>query len=64
MTLFQVATPLPHVPDDLTIPQFMLREMGGRPTRPRNAPFFIEDGTGRAISYEEVRWMAFWRVVQ
>jgi len=54
MSFFQVNTPLPHIPDDLTIPQFMLREASGRPTRPRNVPFFIDDGTGRAASYEEV----------
>ncbi|KAJ2919291.1 hypothetical protein MD484_g1184, partial [Candolleomyces efflorescens] len=54
MTLFQVDTPLPHIPDNLTIPQFMLREMSGRPVRPRNTPFFIEDTTGRNVTYEEV----------
>ncbi|KAF5323577.1 hypothetical protein D9611_005726 [Ephemerocybe angulata] len=54
MATFQVDTLLPHIPDDLTIPQFMLREMSGRPVRPRNVPFFIEDGTGRQVTYEEV----------
>ena len=54
MSTFQVDTPLPHIPDDLTIPQFFLREISGRPVRPRDVPFFIEDATGRKISYEEV----------
>jgi hypothetical protein len=54
MATFQVDTPLPHIPDDLTIPQFILREIGGRPVRPRDIPFFIEDATGRKVSYEEV----------
>ncbi|EAU92729.2 AMP dependent CoA ligase [Coprinopsis cinerea okayama7 len=53
MTEFRNPIPLPHIPDDLTIPQFMLREITGRPRRPRNVPFFIEDATGRAIGYEE-----------
>lgn len=55
MTLFQNPIPLPHVPDDLTIPQFMLREQ--RPailTRPRNVPWFIDDKTGRSYTFEEV----------
>jgi len=53
MPEFANPTPLPHIPDDLTIPQFMLREVTGRPQRPSNVPFFIEDATGRQVSYEE-----------
>ncbi|KAJ2932669.1 hypothetical protein H1R20_g4405, partial [Candolleomyces eurysporus] len=59
MALFQVDTPLPHIPDNLTIPQFMLREIDGRPVRPRNVPFFIEDATGRKITYEEVHFRTY-----
>jgi 4-coumarate--CoA ligase len=54
MAQFRNPVPLPTIPDDLTIPQFMLREITGRPTRPSNVPFFIHDATGRAINYEEV----------
>ncbi|KAI0080345.1 amp dependent CoA ligase [Panus rudis PR-1116 ss-1] len=48
--------PLPHIPDDLTIPQFLLDSR--HPVRPLNAkgnPWFIEELTGRAIGLEEVR---------
>lgn len=55
MTEFRSAVPLPHIPDDLSIPQFIFRsEYPGRPIRPRNAPLFIEDGTGTVTTYEQV----------
>ncbi|KAH6916914.1 amp dependent CoA ligase [Coprinopsis sp. MPI-PUGE-AT-0042] len=54
MSEFRNPVPLPRIPDDLTIPQFMLREISGRPARPSNVPYFIHDATGRAINYEEV----------
>jgi len=57
MTLFHSSVPLPDIPDNLTIPQFMLRELqlpSGRPVRPSNVPLFIEDDTGRGITFEEV----------
>jgi len=57
MTLFRSPIPYPEVPDHLSIPQFMLRELhlpAGRPVRPKNVPLFIEDSTGRAITFEEV----------
>ncbi len=47
---------LPHIPDDLTIPQFMLDSW--HPTRPIKEgllnPWLIEDATGRPVSCEEV----------
>ena len=46
---------LPYIPDDLTIPQFFLDHR--HPTRPVNTnltPWFIEEGTGRKIGFEEV----------
>ena len=56
MSEFTVNTPLPHIPDNLTIPQFILREIASpRPQRSLSVPFFIDDKTGRRISYEEVR---------
>ena len=57
MTIFQnYLSPLPPIPDNLTIPQFILRELElpGRPVGPRNVPYFIDNGSGRAYNYEEV----------
>ncbi|PPQ65777.1 hypothetical protein CVT24_011994 [Panaeolus cyanescens] len=55
MSEFRSTVPLPPIPDDISIPQFILRsQCTPRPQRPRNVPFFIEDGTGRTLSYEEV----------
>ena len=48
--------PLPYVPDDVTIPQFLFDSW--HPTRPVKTeltPWFIEDATGRGITFEEVR---------
>ncbi|KAF9477527.1 amp dependent CoA ligase [Pholiota conissans] len=60
MTEFHSPVPLPHIPDDLTIPQFFLRtESPGRPIRPRNVPFFIDDASGRAVTYEEAHHRAY-----
>ena len=63
MTVFQNPAPLPYIPDDLTVAQFILREyLPSRPLRPRNVPYFIEDSTGREVNYEEVRintWLLY-----
>ena len=50
--------PIPDVPTDLSIPQFLL-DVDWHPTRPPLLsrvldPCMIEDATGRAISFEEV----------
>ncbi|TRM59948.1 hypothetical protein BD626DRAFT_550084 [Schizophyllum amplum] len=46
---------LPHIPDDLTIPQFFLdHDMPERPKVPESVPWFVEDRTGRATTYPEV----------
>ncbi|KAH9834984.1 amp dependent CoA ligase [Rhodofomes roseus] len=50
--------PLPHVPDDVTLVQFMLDS--DHPSRPvkrilQGNPWMIEDATGRQIGYGEVR---------
>jgi len=50
--------PLPHVPDDVTLAQFMLDS--DHPSRPvrrvlQGNPWMIEDATGRQIGYGEVR---------
>ncbi|KAI0270029.1 amp dependent CoA ligase [Gloeopeniophorella convolvens] len=46
---------LPHIPDNLTVSQFILDSW--HPTRPasQSKPWFVEDATGRAIGFEEVR---------
>jgi hypothetical protein len=55
MSEFRSPIPLPYVPDNISIPQFIFRSgVPGRPVRPSNVPFFIEDGTGRAVTYEQV----------
>lgn len=48
--------PLPHIPDDLTLPQFLLDcAHPRRPVRKEGIPWLIEDATGRRIGFEEVR---------
>uniref|UniRef100_D8PTE7 Acetyl-CoA synthetase-like protein n=1 Tax=Schizophyllum commune (strain H4-8 / FGSC 9210) TaxID=578458 RepID=D8PTE7_SCHCM len=47
---------LPRIPDDLTIPQFFLdHDMPERPKVPHSVPWFVEDRTGKGITYPEVR---------
>ncbi|KAH9915874.1 amp dependent CoA ligase [Fomitopsis serialis] len=48
--------PLPAIPDDLTIPQFML-DVGhlNRPRLGKNRPWMIEEATGREVGEEELR---------
>ncbi|KAF7302723.1 Phenylacetyl-CoA ligase [Mycena chlorophos] len=48
--------PLPFIPDNVTIPQFMLETPhSARPHRPASAPWLIEDGSGRRIGLDELR---------
>lgn len=47
--------PLPHIPDDLTVAQFLLDSHHlTRPVRPHGLPWFIEESSGREIGYDEV----------
>lgn len=47
--------PLPPIPDDLTIPQFLLDSRHvARPYNSISNPWFIEEATGRSIGFEEV----------
>ncbi|PFH54842.1 hypothetical protein AMATHDRAFT_134798 [Amanita thiersii Skay4041] len=57
MSLFHAPSSLlPPIPDNLTIPQFILdTNLPYRPLRPSNVPWFIEDQSGRKIFYPEVR---------
>ncbi|EKM61280.1 uncharacterized protein PHACADRAFT_247774 [Phanerochaete carnosa HHB-10118-sp] len=51
---------LPHVPDDVTLPQFILDSW--HPTRPVNKnanPVLIEDSTGRGVHFSEIRARTF-----
>ena len=51
---------LPHIPDDVTLPQFILDSW--HPTRPVNKnanPVLIEDSTGRGVHLSEVSRYAF-----
>ncbi|KAF8642004.1 hypothetical protein AX16_009726 [Volvariella volvacea WC 439] len=50
-----------HIPDNLTIPQFILKGATSviRPTRPPTVPWFIEDATGRPFHQSEVERRTF-----
>lgn len=51
-----VSNGLPYIPDDLTLPQFMLDYQHlARPVRKDGIPWLIEDSTGRRIGFEEVK---------
>jgi hypothetical protein len=46
---------LPPIPDNLSIPQFFLdSQHSTRPVRNVDAPWLIEDQSGRKIGFEEV----------
>ena len=47
--------PLPHIPDDLTLTQFIFDSTHERrPIRPQGVPWLVNDETGRKIGLEEV----------
>jgi hypothetical protein len=47
--------PLPYIPDDLTLPQFILDSTHEcRPIRSQGATWLIEDATGRKVGFDEV----------
>ncbi|KAG6862179.1 hypothetical protein C0995_004261 [Termitomyces sp. Mi166 len=46
---------LPHIPDNLTIPQFFLTDDNSlRPVRPNAVPWLIHDDTGRTVAQVEL----------
>ncbi|KAK7064017.1 4-coumarate--CoA ligase-like 1 [Favolaschia claudopus] len=50
------SSPLPSIPDDLTIPQFFLDyKHPSQPVRPPSVPWFIEDHTARPVTFDEIR---------
>lgn len=55
MEIYSPAGPLPPVPDNLTVPQFIFDyEHASRPARSAGIPWLIEDETGRKIGEHEV----------
>lgn len=55
MQFRSVAAELPSIPDDLSIPQFILdsqHEM--RPDRPQGLPWLVADKSGKALGLNEV----------
>jgi len=52
--------PLPCIPDDLTLPQFIFDyEHSSRPARNPNTPWLIEDETGRNVGEKELKSRTF-----
>ncbi len=46
---------LPHVPDDLSLPQFILdHDHPIRPKRPKDVPWLVTDKSGRKMGLDEV----------
>jgi hypothetical protein len=47
--------PLPHIPDHLTLAQFILDSTHEcRPIRPQGSAWLVDDATGRKVGLEEV----------
>lgn len=58
MTEFRSVLDVPHIPDDLSIPQFILdSQHPSRPLRPHATPWLIEDHTGRPLGHSEVIYL-------
>jgi hypothetical protein len=49
-----LSNPLPYIPDDVSLPEFML--YGAHPLRPdlSSRPCLIDDKSGRGVNIEEV----------
>ncbi|KAJ6592149.1 hypothetical protein DFH09DRAFT_1273310 [Mycena vulgaris] len=57
MTEFRSTIPLPHIPDDLTVPQFLLNDYKhpiGEMRKDASDVWFIDDLTGRKFTFGEV----------
>ncbi|KAK2461344.1 hypothetical protein APHAL10511_006629 [Amanita phalloides] len=60
MEFHSLACPLPHIPDDLTIPQFIFEYVSpNRPARAPSIPWLIDNGTGRQVFGHELRKRTF-----
>lgn len=56
-TIYGDGGPLVHIPDDVTLPQFLFDQhhpLGGEALHSRSPTYFIDDATGRHINGEEV----------
>jgi len=48
--------PIPHIPDDLTVEQFILETTHeSRPSIVDHSPSLVEDASGRSFSFDEIR---------
>lgn len=66
-TVYGDGGPLAHIPDDVTIPQFLFDQhhpLGGQALHSRSPTYFIDDATGRHINGEEVSIRAHQQCVQ
>ncbi|KAG6894707.1 hypothetical protein C0992_005030, partial [Termitomyces sp. T32_za158] len=55
MDVYSPSGPLPNIPDDLTVPQFIFAyQHECRPVRGPSSTWLIEDETGREIGKEEI----------
>jgi hypothetical protein len=60
MEFHSLAPSLPHLPDSVTIPQFMFDYPHQcRPARDTNLPWIIDNDTGRRLLGEDVRRRTF-----
>jgi len=53
---FHVDEPVPYIPDDLSVPQFIFDSSVSRPQRLPETPYFIEEATGRPVFEAEVNY--------
>ncbi|PIL27096.1 transporter [Ganoderma sinense ZZ0214-1] len=61
-TIYGDGGPLVHIPDDVTIPQFLFDQhhpLGGEALHSRSPTYFVDDATGRQINGEEIRARVF-----
>ncbi|KAF8895161.1 hypothetical protein BD779DRAFT_1668498 [Infundibulicybe gibba] len=56
MEIHSPSAPLPPLPDDLTVPQFIFGyESSLRPKRDLNVPWLVDDETGRGVGGDELK---------
>jgi len=65
MEFQSLSEPLPHIPDDVTVPQFIFdSEHELRPKRGSKVPWLIDDETGRKLFKSEVCQGTYTQVYQ
>ncbi|KAF8871809.1 phenylacetyl-CoA ligase [Infundibulicybe gibba] len=56
MEIHSPSAPLPPIPDDLTVPQFIFGyQSGPRPQRDPSIPWLVDDETGRGVGGDELK---------